>query len=70
MRVVKVYDIEWDLDNDDDDDASDNGLPESAYVILPDDEDDIADALSDEFGFCVRTFQYDEVEGETLVFAN
>lgn len=60
MAKYKVTDIDWDLSSDFDEedslmlDAFDN-LPQEC-VVEADDEDDIADALSDEWGFCVNCF--------------
>ena len=49
MRIA--INIDWDYDDDDDQD-----LP--TEVEIPDDveDDEIADYLSDEYGFCVRSF--------------
>lgn len=61
MAKYKVTDIDWDIDNDFDEeedslmlDAFDN-LPQEC-VVEADDEDDIAGALSDGWGFCVNGF--------------
>lgn len=51
---MKVYEIDWDIDHDDLDLVLD--LP--AEVDVPDGTDivDIADMLSDEYGFCINSF--------------
>ena len=59
---MRAFDIEWDLDEDiemyGEKDCS--CLPNE--VILPDyvDEEDVADWLSDEYGFCVESFYLDD----------
>lgn len=51
MSKYKVSNIDWDVD-----DVEDlNNLP-TTCVIDAIDEDDIADALSDKYGFCVNGF--------------
>jgi hypothetical protein len=61
MRLFIASDIKWDLD-----DATPTGLPTRAYVHT-EDADAVADALSDEFGFCIVTLMVEEVT-DTLVF--
>lgn len=51
MSKYKVSNIDWDVDNIEDL----NYLP-TICVIEAIDEDDIADALSDKYGFCVNGF--------------
>lgn len=59
--IFKVTHIEWDIEDEGRDDnglpitAKDLGLPAYDEVVQVecDSEDDIADALSDEYGFCV-----------------
>lgn len=54
MTKYRVSNINWDVDC-----AEDlNGLP-TTCVIEALDEDDIADALSDKYGFCVDGFTID-----------
>lgn len=53
MKKYNVFDIDWDVD--DPCDIEDCGLP-TEVVIEAEDEDEIADALSDEYGFCVNSF--------------
>lgn len=61
QKVVRFFDIEWDYDGDDE------GLP-SEFETSVDSKFDIgtdgADILSDEFGFCVASFDY-EIIGES-----
>lgn len=60
--IIHVYDIEWDLYDEDLDrevDAEEEGLPEEVDLEIDDDEDvdtEVADRLSDEYGFCVKSF--------------
>lgn len=51
---MKVYDIDWDIDHDDLDLVLD--LPVEVDVPDGTDIDDIADMLSDEYGFCINSF--------------
>lgn len=51
---MKVYDIDWDIDHDDLDLVLD--LPVEVDVPDGTDIDDIADMLSDEYGWCVNSF--------------
>ena len=48
---VKVNNIVWDTDGEKVD-----GLPKSVTLTLRNPVDDIADALSDEYGFCVKSY--------------
>lgn len=73
MKIkIYCYNIDWDTDEEDVCE-----LPESVLLTLEDeydvddyceykengDEDDfIADKLSDEYGFCVNSFEYKEVK--------
>ena len=50
---ILVSDIVWDTDGED---AEDLGLPTQVEVPLCVDEDDIADYLSDRYGYCVESF--------------
>lgn len=54
MVKYKVTNIDWDVDEIED--LKD--LP-TTCIIDAEDEDDIADALSDEYGFCVNGFSID-----------
>lgn len=54
MKRYKVSDIEWCVDYEEDRDT----LPTEAYVFA-DDEDEIADVLSDDYGFLVEGFSLD-----------
>lgn len=51
MKLVKASDIEWDTDNE----VIDN-LPDSVIIPSHIEKDDIADYLSDKYGFCVIGF--------------
>ena len=52
MNNYNVFDIDWDVDYEDD--LED--LP-TEVVIGADGEEEIADALSDKYGFCVNRFR-------------
>jgi hypothetical protein len=49
MRIAT--DIDWDYDDDDEQD-----LPTEVEIPNDVEDDEIADYLSDEYGFCVRSF--------------
>lgn len=55
MNEVKMYitDIEWDTDGES---IYELGLPVTVVVPVDMDEDEIADMLSDDYGFCVNSF--------------
>lgn len=56
--LVRFSEIMWDLDEPGDGD----GLPSACVLDVPDDVDVSlagADLLSDKFGFCVHSFQFD-----------
>lgn len=55
MATFLAFDISWDTDGEIVDD-----LPERATVEA-EDADGIADALSDRFGWCVNSFDYELV---------
>lgn len=54
MSKYRVSNIDWDVDFTEDLE----NLP-TTCVIEAIDEDDIADALSDEYGYCVNSFSLD-----------
>ena len=58
----KVVNIEWDLEDDDylGLDAEDLNLPNEVEILDYLEEDEIADFLSDEYGFCVLSFDIEE----------
>lgn len=62
MKNFYIYDIEWDTDGVD---QNEYNLP-SRMLLECEDADDIADALSDTYGFCVETFNYDNLNLTTL----
>lgn len=61
--IVSVFNIDWDVDNKKDLE----NLPNHTSIIMDssamEDEysfvDDIADTLSDEYGYCVNNFEYE-----------
>lgn len=69
MKTVRVSNIEWDVDLEENEIYSDAvkelGLPESIVITVDEEdlEDDefLADELSNEFGFCVCSLQYEVI---------
>jgi hypothetical protein len=61
MNEVKIYitDIDWDTDGESKEEL---GLPDVVVVTDDIDEDEIADMLSDDYGFCVNSFSIEVVE--------
>jgi hypothetical protein len=60
-RVRIVTDIDWDVDQDDfDDEAALLKLPTRVSIPWNVFDDDIADWLSDEYGYCVNGFNVEE----------
>ena len=65
MRVIdtKTVKVDWDLDSDyaeDEDDEDDEIIPNPAEVIdIPKsvNDDDVADYLSDNYGYCVNSWE-------------
>ena len=54
MKVVRLFNIQWDTDGED---PKELGLPSEQIVVAEDDfdpENDAADLLSDQFGFCIE----------------
>ncbi len=52
MKIVRLFNIQWDTDSEDE-----AGLPPEHIAVVDDDwnpEDDAADLLSDNYGFCVN----------------
>lgn len=56
MKNYHIYDIKWDTDGVE---QSEYSLP-SEIILECEDEDEIADYLSDVYGFCVESFNYDD----------
>lgn len=57
---IRCYDIDWDADGESAD------LPEEVILDVPDDfdpEQEAADAVSDEHGYCVFGLCYEKLEG-------
>ena len=60
--IIHVYDIVWDLVDEEtgrEVDAEEEGLPEEVDLEIDDDEDvntEVANQLSDDYGFCVKSF--------------
>ena len=54
MKIVRLFDIQWDTDGED---PTELGLPREHIAVVDDDwnpEDDAADLLSNTFGFCIN----------------
>lgn len=64
VKYVRFYDIEWELDDAD----RSGGMPSEIVLEVPLDLDvaeEGADLLSDRFGYCVKTFHFDDGLPET-----
>lgn len=57
--IFKVKNIKWDIDNDLT--AEELMLPTETIVQVAFGEDEIADVLSDEYGWCVLSFETDGI---------
>jgi hypothetical protein len=57
---IRTTKIDWDTDNEDIDEEQIAELPQTVELEV-EDEEEIADALSDEFGFCVFSFEYETI---------
>lgn len=63
-KRIELYEIEWDIEDEDDENAACLDLPDKVVVEVnrrwnPDDE--AADYLSDNFGFCVNGCKWREL---------
>ena len=58
---MRAFKIDWDIDHDDYINLNEQDLLPPTEVELPDDiqEDEIADWLSDTYGWCVNSFEID-----------
>ena len=63
MKKIRFLDIKWDTDGAE---PKECGLP-SKCVMEVDDDTDVAeqgaDCLSDKYGFCVESFNFEEIPG-------
>jgi len=62
MKKIRFYNIRWDTTDDQHPDGQDASLPDEATIEVADDtdpEEDGANALSDEYGWCVFGFDYE-----------
>jgi hypothetical protein len=59
--IIHVKNIEWETDGED---PAQLGLPFHASVDV-DDEEDVADALSDEYGWLVRGYELEDDDAGT-----
>lgn len=55
MQTLYLYAIEWDTDSEDDDDTGAPTLPQYVATNHLDEDIDLADELSDRYGFCVNS---------------
>lgn len=62
ITKVKATDIEWDTDGKKISDLPDTTIIEIEHEDDDDLEDLVADTLSDKFGFCIFSFNYDTVK--------
>jgi hypothetical protein len=65
LNKIKVTDIEWDVDNEED--LCD--LPIDLEFNFPDScniEEDLADAISDAYGFAIKNLSYEIIPEESL----
>lgn len=63
MKLFHVTNIQWDIDGAyeaDDFDVDPLNLPESLHVYA-DDEDSVADTMSDALGWCVLSLEIEEI---------
>lgn len=76
--TIHVYDIKWDLVDEEtgrEVDREEEGLPEEYDIQLPNDfndddiEDTVGEALSEEFGFCVKSYDWKIVTAEDKIRA-
>ena len=56
-----VY-VNWDVSDSEFETFTDEGVPREVYVPMSVEEDDIADWLSDEYGYCVESFTIENEE--------
>jgi hypothetical protein len=76
MKIVRLFDIRWDTDDEDPDELGlhdeapdDLGLPKEHIAIVEDDwnpEEDAADLLSDEYDYCVFGCSFKVLENPKL----
>lgn len=58
---MRAFNIDWDIDQDDYINLNEQDLLPPTGLELPDDiqEDEVADWLSDTYGWCVNSFEID-----------
>lgn len=65
IKSIVVYGIDWDIDWEDWENEQDVNLPSKTMIDVEekylDDPNYIADKLSDEHGFCVKSFENIEI---------
>jgi hypothetical protein len=66
MKTVRLFDIQWDVDGED---PKELGLPSDHIAFVADDwtpEDNAADLLADQYGFCVEGCSFKVLENAHL----
>lgn len=72
-RTFRLYNIKWDTDDFDEADACAMGTDEPLWELPSEvevefdwdpSEDELADYLSDTYGFCVDGFEYEEIAND------
>ena len=66
MKTVRLFDIHWDVDGED---PKEMGLPSDHIAFVADDwppEDNAADLLADQYGFCVEGCAFKVLENPKL----
>jgi hypothetical protein len=61
---MKAIEIDWDIDRDDYIDLNEQDLLPPKIVVIPDgiEKDDVADWLSDTYGWCVNSFLLTDIK--------
>lgn len=71
MKLFRVTDIQWDFDASEEERVEDGEpveLPNEGFVHAAE-ADDVADVLSDRFGWCVNSLVVTETEQSLVLFA-
>jgi hypothetical protein len=55
--IVKTTRIDWDIEDDNYEDCEDPSLPQEVTIEV-ESEEEIVDALSDKYGFCICSLSY------------
>jgi hypothetical protein len=60
MMESRLVHVEWDVSDSEFETFVDEGIPRKVWVPMSVEEDDIADWLSDEYGYCVESFTIED----------